>query len=70
MKKALLVSILFMTTGLVADCPMSRTCSLDGQFMMQKETYYNGSHKSIKYAHDYIGSDGKKVEHYIIVKCD
>lgn len=50
-------------------CPSSVKCNLDGSYMFQEETYYNGLHKSVKYGHDYNGPDGT-VHHYVIVSCD
>lgn len=50
-------------------CPSSVKCDLDGQYMFQEETYFNGTHESAKYGHDYYGGNGK-VHHYVIVSCD
>jgi hypothetical protein len=50
-------------------CPNSVKCDLDGQYMSQEETYWNGLHESAKYGHDYYGPNGK-VHHYVIVSCD
>jgi hypothetical protein len=51
------------------NCPLTVTCSIDGQMMMQEAAYYNGSHKSIKYGHDYYGPNGKE-HHFVITACD
>ena len=63
-----LVFVLF-AVPLRASCPMGVKCSLDGEYMTEEETYYNGLHESKKYGHDYYGPNGK-VHHYVIVKCD
>jgi hypothetical protein len=50
-------------------CSVMIKCDLDGEYMSQEETYYNGMHKSVKYGHDYYGSEGK-IHHYVIVSCN
>jgi hypothetical protein len=68
--KAILIAVFFLSFTFVrADCPISVKCSIDGQMMLQEETYYNGGHKSVKYSHDYYGPNGKE-HHYIVVSCD
>lgn len=62
-------ALLLLAAQSFGDCATSVKCSLDGEYMFQEESYYNGSHKSVKYGHDYYGSEGK-VHHYVIVSCD
>ncbi len=71
MKKFLwLAALILCASSVRADnCPMSVKCSIDGQIMLQEQTYYDGIHKSVKYGHDYY-EGGQKEHHYVIVSCD
>ena len=65
-----LVGVALLLTGMAkADCPFMVKCSIDGEYMMVEETYYNGIHKSQKFSHDYNGPNGKE-HHYVVVACD
>jgi hypothetical protein len=68
-KVAFLAFLLPIAFARADNCPLTVTCAIDGQMMMQEATYYNGGHKSIKYGHDYYGPNGKE-HHYVIIACD
>jgi len=70
MRKIFSGVVLFLfVSPLFASCPASVKCSIDGQLMFEKESYFNGGHMSKKFAHNYQGPNGTE-EHYVIVSCD
>lgn len=69
MKRLLAIAVLFLAVAARADCPFSVKCNLDGEMMLQEECYYNGLHKTCRFAHDHWGPNGK--EHHVVnVPCD
>lgn len=68
-KKLGLAALLMLVPFMVkADCPVVVNCSIDGEGMMEEETYVNGIHITKKFGHTHYGSHGPE-HHYRMVQC-
>ena len=71
MKKVIIaLAVLFASSyHALAYCPVSVTCSLDGQYESNEGCYWNGTHQTCKFGHTHYGANGPE-HHYQMVDCN
>jgi hypothetical protein len=68
MRLGLVALLRLVPLALKADCPIIVNCDIDGEGMMEEESYVNGIHVSQKFGHTHYGSHGPE-HHYKIIQC-